>query len=366
MTHQKARLTLEARSLRVHAGRLSRPACTRALLPLLALCAGLAAASAALGQTKEDAVFQAVAALRQHPDDDAARQSLRRAFTEVYPARLPSDVLTYLPASFAQRCEDSPTASAAPQHSFFVTALAFPDAQHRRDPAGLQAFNRAMHGYAQDAATGEWRLRFRVLYHAGDDGAEALARQVMRDLLRVCAVHSAFLGDAGRKLPIPINAWLCSNGDGGAEENGGSLYLLGTAGRHDPMELLRQVAHEFGHLALPPIGPLADPEPWGNGFLGEALYLRWLSRAPAPADTPVPAETLQAYVRREIDPLVKAFADAGAAGLAGHEKDTQGLRLLIGMVLQREDAHGTPAVAQLLRAVRGTTAADWLAARGDR
>lgn len=351
-------------ALRAPAGRSGRPACTRALLPVVALCAALAAAPAALGQTKEDAVLQAVAVLRQHPDDAAARESLRRAFTEVYPARLPADVLAYLPASFAQSCEDLPTASAKPQRAFFVTALAFPDAQHRRDPAGVQAFNRAMHGYVQDAATGEWRLRFRVLYNAGDDGAEALARQVMRDLLRVYAVHAAFLGDAGRKLPVPVNVWLCSDGAGGAEENGGSLYLLGTAGRHDPIELLRQVAHEFGHLALPPIGPLTEPEAWGNGFLGEALYLRWLSRAPAPADPPVPSETLQAYVRREIDPLVKAFADAGAAGLLGHEKDTQGLRLLIGMVLQREDARGTPAVAQLLRALRGTTPADWLAARG--
>ncbi len=310
---------------------------------------------------KEEAARRCVAAVRDRPADAAAREELRRLFTEEYPLRLPAEVISCLPVPH-HACEDITAAAAPAQRAFYTTGLAFPDAAHRRDPEANQAFNRVLHGYVQEAKGGEWRLAFRVLYNQEQGGAELLAPRVMRLLLRVRAVHDAFLGDPRGMLERPVDVWLRADGDGGAEQSFNNLYLLGTSRKREPVELLRQMAHEFGHLALPGIGPLKDPEPWGNGFLGEMLYLRWLSRAPAGEEALVPQDALAAYVRQEVEPLARAFAAVGWGAFAGNETGLGGLRLLLGMVLHLEDQRGAPAVRKLIGMEHGTGVAAWAGA----
>lgn len=330
-----------------------------ALVASLILAAG-ALALPAQAQGKEETVARCLAALRANPEDAQAKYGLRRIFTDVYPETLPADIVTFLPIPH-RVCEDRVSDSAAPQRAFFTTGTAFPDAGHRSDPEGRQEFNRVLHAYVQEEG-GEWRLAFRVLYDADQEGAEALAPQAMRDLLRVRAATVAHVGDPRRALIAPVNLWLLGNGDGGAEQSGPHLYLHGTRKTREPLELLRQVAHEFGHLVLPAIGPLVEPEKWGNGFLGEVLILRWLSQAPAPKDATVPAEALAAYVRQEVEPLARAFAAAGWAGFAGQEASAGSLRLLLGMALHLEDSRGTKALSSLLRSLSGTTVPHWIGA----
>ncbi|HOJ20122.1 MAG TPA: hypothetical protein PLU39_16965 [Armatimonadota bacterium] len=328
-----------------------------ALVALLVFAAG-ALGAPARAQSKEESVAQCVAALRARPEDDEAKRLLRRAFTEVYPSFLPADILTFLPLPH-QVCEDRATESAQPQRTFFTTGLAFPDASRRQDPEKRQAFNRVLHAYVQEEG-GEWRLAFRVLYDAHQEGAEELAPRAMRELLRVRAVTLAHIGDPRRALSAPVDLWLLGNGDGGAEQSGPNLYLHGTRNTRAPLELLRQIAHELGHLIFPAIGPLDEPETWGNGFLGEVLILRWLARAPAPKESAVPAEALAAYVRQEVEPLARAFAVAGWAGFAGEERSAGSLRLLLGMVLHLEDTQGTKALSELMRSLNGTTVPHWI------
>ncbi|MDH7568886.1 MAG: hypothetical protein QHJ73_04810 [Armatimonadota bacterium] len=328
-----------------------------ALLTLL-LAAGIGP-RCAQAAPKEESVRRWVATLRANPADNAAREALRRLFTEEYPVRLPHDVLEYLPIPY-RACADAFPGERALQRSFFTTGLAFPDAAHRSDPEG-HLYNRVLYAYAQEEE-GEWSLCFRVLYNHRDEGAEALAPRTTRALLAVRAAHVAMLGLTSPVLSRPLDAWLRPDGDGGAGQSGVNLFFLGTAAHRDPVELLRQAAHEFGHAALPPVGPLQSPEEWGNGFLGEALYLRWLSRASAGSDPPAPPEELGAYVRHQIDPLARAFAITGWNGLAGQEKSVGGLRLLLGMVLNLEDKRGPGAVAGLFRNVRGGTLPEWIAA----
>ncbi|MBI3946644.1 MAG: hypothetical protein HY321_12045 [Armatimonadetes bacterium] len=332
-------------------------------LLFVALLAGASAAGADGGGApgKEDLAGACVAVLRARPDDAAAREGLRRLFTEDYPARLPADAPAYLPVPHVE-CRDAVAAGMPAQRAFYTTGLAFPDAGHRRDPARKATFTRVLHAYAQNREGGEWRLAFRALYNHNDAGAEALAPVAARALLRVRAAHRALVGETGPALSRPADLWICADGDGGAEQSGANLYLLGTARPREPLELLRQIAHEFGHLALPALGPLQAPEKWGNGFLGEVLYLRRLARAPAAPDSPVPPEALAAYVRHEVEPLARAFAAAGSGAFAGQEEGAGGLRLLLGMVLYLEDTKGADAVAQLIRSVRGSTLRDWIEA----
>ena len=40
-----------------------------------------------------------------------------------------------------------------------------------------------------------------------------------------------------------------------------------------------KIAHEYSHLALPPLGgDYKEPEAWANGYLGERLLVRWVAR----------------------------------------------------------------------------------------
>lgn len=46
-------------------------------------------------------------------------------------------------------------------------------------------------------------------------------------------------------------------------------------------EWLREVAHEYGHVALPPVAGFRPPlEPYGNGTLGETLVMLWAASNP--------------------------------------------------------------------------------------
>ena len=46
-------------------------------------------------------------------------------------------------------------------------------------------------------------------------------------------------------------------------------------------EWLRELFHEYGHVALPPIGGFRAPlEPYANGFIGETLGMMWAAQTP--------------------------------------------------------------------------------------
>jgi hypothetical protein len=82
----------------------------------------------------------------------------------------------------------------------------------------------------------------------------------------------------------------------------------------DPLEKAREVAHEYGHATLPPVGRYTAPEAYANGFLGERVYLTWaLDQLEAgelePADfMGASQEELAEYQRGNVQPLVKRVA----------------------------------------------------------
>jgi hypothetical protein len=90
------------------------------------------------------------------------------------------------------------------------------------------------------------------------------------------------------------------------------IYRLDTF--KDPVEMAREVAHEYGHAILPGIGGFKQPEVWANGYLGEKLFLSWIrddmaAKQLEPVDAmgaTLPA--LTAWVAKNVDPLVKVAA----------------------------------------------------------
>lgn len=146
-------------------------------------------------------------------------------------------------------------------------------------------------GYAESANGSEApELRFRVYAQSQKDVATMVA--VNRMLLRLwdlCKLklrldHSLLYGRT-------IDVFLAEGGEAGGEQGifegpgprgqlrkFNTIYIYNLASFSDPVEMAREVAHEYGHAVLPAIGGFVEPEDWGNGFLGERLFLSWLSR----------------------------------------------------------------------------------------
>src|SRR5205807_841719 len=88
-----------------------------------------------------------------------------------------------------------------------------------------------------------------------------------------------------------VDVYLCWGGTPGGEQrfdiekvgkpprqiDVNTIYIYDLASFKDPVEMAREVAHEYGHAVLPPVGGFGEPEDWGNGDAGERVFMRWLS-----------------------------------------------------------------------------------------
>lgn len=96
-----------------------------------------------------------------------------------------------------------------------------------------------------------------------------------------------------------------------------TVYIYDLASFANPIEMAREVAHEYGHAILPPIGGFGPPEEWGNGDIGERIFLRHLRNQIAsgklkPADAMnASLADLDGYLRKHADPLVLRQAANG-------------------------------------------------------
>lgn len=145
----------------------------------------------------------------------------------------------------------------------------------------------------KDPKTGEQQanIRFRVfsqIKKRDNDYTVFVAQQAIRmwDILtsRYRIGHSQAVN-----LGI-IDYYLCFGGEAGGEYTRGedidpktnrpltvsTIYIYDVRSFSKPVEMAREVAHEYGHAVLPPVGGYTSPEYWANGYLGEKLLMRQL------------------------------------------------------------------------------------------
>lgn len=188
-------------------------------------------------------------------------------------------------------------------------------------------------GFARRPGTDQFNLRLRVFAQIRkEDPMQDVALHMTRMLLRLWDMnfHRLRLDHAEKFHLRSVDVYLCFGGEAGAEqlftydsEGEGSprpannIYFYEITSFTNPIEMAREVAHEYGHATLPPIGGFTAPENWANGDVGERLYLTWLRDLVAAGkanhmDTMgATLEQLNTYVAQKVTPLVVKIGTAG-------------------------------------------------------
>lgn len=188
-------------------------------------------------------------------------------------------------------------------------------------------------GYTKLASTDQqWVARFRVYSQErkqSGDKAPMVARMALRMWDRL--YHRLNIDHRPEINNGLVDFYLCFGGEPGGEQLIGqefvparndfrkvnTIYIYQLSTFKNPVEMAREVAHEYGHAVLPAIGGFKQPEEWANGYLGERLFLEWLSkdlnaRKLTPDDVMgAAAGELAEWVKRNVDG--PALAAAGKA-----------------------------------------------------
>ncbi|MEQ1823419.1 MAG: hypothetical protein ABL949_12995 [Fimbriimonadaceae bacterium] len=223
-----------------------------------------------------------------------------------------------------------------------------------------------------------YNLRFRVFSQTRKETGD-VAVLVTRMLLRIWDLNV-------RKLKIDhsnefnsqiVDVYLCWGGTPGGEhmfsteiENTyqkkvNTIYIYDLESFKDPVEMAREVAHEYGHATLNAIGGFKEPEEWGNGQLGEKLYLRWLSEEISDKRLePIDAMgafsgPLNAWVKKNVTPLVERCRDNGPVFSLLEGTGQGAMDACNGLILYAETIFPSDVFAQSLKNMVGETEAKY-------
>lgn len=235
-------------------------------------------------------------------------------------------------------------------------------------------FGRAIfvYGPRADEPPGLWRTV--TIHHEPGDALPAL--RIARLCARLLRLHrerfgrDALFGRGGRAADVWLTANTPPNPDAaswGGETRDDQVYVFGTRTERTPIEWVRTVAHEWGHLTLPAARGFTAPENDAAGFLGERLYLKWLraearGNAAKLPDDGTETAGLDTYYARQIAPLIARFQTTGPEGRAWEGRDAETMDLYIGAALATDDALGSELLGRGLFRVLGVRPRDLLQA----
>lgn len=222
---------------------------------------------------------------------------------------------------------DNPDASTMMQH--YTSPLEIP----KVSPKHGWSFPFVTVGYVKFPRSESYVARFRVFAQSRRAGRDDVAQWGTRMFLRLWAYTNQRLRlDHHEMFRRFVDVYFCFGGEPGGEHkftvdenelvNGrpvrvNTIYLYQVLNVEQPIQLAREIAHEYGHAILPPVGPFTGPEDWANGDVGERLYLRWLRddmrAGRIEPDDVMGADlaSLDAYVAARVDPLVLRIGSRG-------------------------------------------------------
>jgi Tetratricopeptide repeat len=349
---------------------------------------------------KARALTHVAALLALSPQSTYARDAARRLFaTPPFPRLLTPATRALSPAKFAADVctlgDDRMPGAPARVALSYTTSVRYPDDAPKGgatvertlpvagEAAALERFNRVVYGYVQTPDTGELRLRVTAYYPSellsgSDRDLAPVAQALVHLMLRFVCYGEEVLG-----LPPQGDAegiyrlWLCLAGPAGAQRSESDIFFYRVLeDERPPIEWLRQLAHECGHLLLPRVGGFAQPEMWGNGALGERLFLYLLAgeaarvagtgwpsaEAAARADAlwPTKPVALEDYLQTAAQAPLAVWMAGGPASELIVGQDERAMQYYVGFAMYILGAHGLPALRDVIRQCAGTTVADFV------
>jgi hypothetical protein len=235
-------------------------------------------------------------------------------------------------------------------------------------------------GFVKSGTGEEHELRFRV-YSQERKAENDAAFNVTRMMLRLWDFNKQRLGiDHAPRQPDGyrlVNVYVTWGGRAGGEQftsaeteankrvTSNTIYFYDLASFTDPLEMAREVAHEYGHATLPAIGTYKAPEDWANGYLGEKLYLLWIRDILAkdilhPDDfMGVKKEQLDGWIGKQVDPLIlKAASKAPTMGELA-DRSAAGMDAYLGLALYMSQILPDKAFSKSIKIIGSQNARDY-------
>ncbi len=130
------------------------------------------------------------------------------------------------------------------------------------------------------AATSLWLSEVSALWPADDDDPETADQRGAR-MPKVNTQSPVVRPPEIVETPFSM-PWLAAGQMAGAP---GDILFFKSGQPRGEAEWLREIAHEYGHVALAPAGIFRPPiEPFGNGKVGETLAMLWAAASPQAFD----------------------------------------------------------------------------------
>lgn len=226
-------------------------------------------------------------------------------------------------------------------------------------------------GYVrQSTADKAYYMRFEVFEQQRKE-VNDLGLRVCQMLLRLWDInfYQFHLDHSSEINTRIVDTYLCWGGQAGGEQlfdvdpqlhapgKVNTIYIYDLGSFADPVEMAREVAHEYGHATLPAVGGFEQPEDWANGYLGEKLFLSELredmraGKIGAPDAMSATPEQLDAWLKKSVDPLIKHVAKVGPAEPNLGKKGPEAMNAYIGFVLYASKLLPAPEFAQSLKLV---------------
>lgn len=245
------------------------------------------------------------------------------------------------------------------------------------------AFDYFVAGFvALDKARDDFNIRLKVFSQQRKEQGD-LAEPATRLLLRIWEYNFKRLRldhrqDMGAGA---VDVYLCWGGKAGGEQlfdvdrqydpkgtSVNTVYIYDLPSFTNKVEQVRELAHEYAHAVFPAIGGFEQPENWANGYMGEKLYLKWLSADLASGKLTnrdvmgVDPKALAAWVAKEVDPLMIKAAQTKPSAELLSGKAKINMDAYIGLSLWAEAVMPQRAFARAQVIVGSTEAKDLIPA----
>ncbi len=239
-------------------------------------------------------------------------------------------------------------------------------------------FEWVVKGYVQTQPGSPQRaLRMRIFsqeHRTFDDKAPMVARMAMR--LWELNYFTLRMDHAYQYNGQVVDFYLCYGGKAGGEQlfgqddEGGRNHPVNTVYIYDlnsfltPLQMAREVAHEYGHATLVPIGGYDEPEDWANGYLGEKLYLKYLrdeiaAKRLSPEDAMGAGfHPLDQWVKANVDPLVRSAAQHSPFEMM-KGKSKASMDAFLGLVLYENEILPAQVFAKSIQTIGSASALDY-------